>query len=85
MIEALFCGRECYFSAHELPPQKKPQKISLKEQLEEAIEEMEMSRCRAQNSSVKRRKNGSAGSNLVLPSFASRTPKPTVGTQYRHV
>ena len=43
-----------------------------------------MSRCKAQDSSANRQKKGSARSRLVLPSFASRTLKPTVGTQCRH-
>jgi hypothetical protein len=60
-------------------------KISMKERLEEAIEEIRGEPLQAQDSSVKCRKKGSARSNLIPPSFASRTLKPTVGTPYRSV
>jgi hypothetical protein len=60
-------------------------KISLKERLEEAIEEIGGSRCKVQDSSVKRQQKSSARLNLVLSSFASSTVKTTVGTRYRPV
>jgi hypothetical protein len=51
-------------------------KLSLKERLEEALEEIGDESLKAQNSSVKCGKRGSARSNEVLPSFASGTLKP---------
>jgi hypothetical protein len=60
-------------------------KISMKERLEAAIEEIGDELLQGSGFERERRKKGSARSNLVVPSFASRTLKPTVGTQYRHI
>jgi hypothetical protein len=55
-------------------------KISMKEQLEEAIEEIGGEPLQGSESERETPKEGSVRSNLVLPSFASRTLTPTVGT-----
>jgi hypothetical protein len=59
--------------------------ISMKEPLEEAIEEIGDEPLQGSGFERERTEKGSARSSLVLPSFARLTLKLTVGTQYRHV
>jgi hypothetical protein len=60
-------------------------KISMKEPLEEAIEEIGDEPLQGSGFGRERTEKGSARSNLVLPSFARFTLRLTVGTPYRHV
>ena len=60
-------------------------KISMKEQLEEAIEEIGGEPLQGLGSERETLEEGFSEIEPGAPSFASRTFKPTVGTQYRRV